>query len=271
MINFQNYIKSVRLNGKHAFTAEEAISQLNISRNAFNCGIHKLKKKGDIVSPAKSFYIIIPPEHQNNRCLPADELIPLLMKHRNLKYYVCLLSAALYCGAAHQKPQVFQVMTDKQIKPLVCGEIKINFIYKKTFANISLQEIQKIAVKTGYLNISSPELTTMDLLLYLHQAGGLNHVATILSELIESIDPEKMIELIRNSKEKAWIQRLGYVLEHIESMEEEKRNGLVELIFNFIRKQPLSFIPLAAELPTKDMPRNNRWKIIENTTIESDI
>jgi predicted transcriptional regulator of viral defense system len=230
--------------------------------------MYKLKKKGDVISPAKNLYVIIPPEHQRNGCLPADELVPLLMKHWNIDYYVCLLSAASYYGAAHQKPHVFQVMTNKQLKPLVLGEVKIDFVYKKKFINT---QIQKVTVKTGYLNVSSPELTAMDLLLYLHQAGGLNHVATVLNELIETIDPEKMIALIQNSKQKNWIQRLGYILEHIEPMEMEKRNRLVAQMLNFIERQPLGFVPLAAELPTKNVPRNKRWKIVENTTIESDI
>jgi len=268
MVNFNNHIKSIRSTGQYAFTMKEVIAELGISHNAFSCGIYRMKKKGDIISPVKNFYVIVPPEYQRVGCIPAEELIPLLMKHWNINYYVCLLSAALYHGASHQKPQVFQVMTEKQLRPLVCGKIKIDFVYKKLLANIALQ---KISVKTGYLNISSPELTVMDLLLYLHQAGGLNHIATVLSELIESITPTKMLELMRNSKEKAWMQRLGYILEHIEPMETKKRDELVKLLYGFLKKQSLSFIPLASELPVMDMAKNKRWMIIENTAIESDI
>ncbi|CAL7962794.1 AbiEi_1 domain-containing protein [Gammaproteobacteria bacterium] len=271
MINFNSYIKSVRTSGHYTFTRQDAIAKLNISLNAFYCGIYKMKKKGDIISPARNFYVIIPPEYQKFGCLPAEELIPLLMKHWNVNYYICLLSAALYYGASHQKPQVFQVMTEKQLNPLVCGKIKIEFVYKKSFANVPLQ---KVTVKTGYLNISSPELTVMDLLLYLHQSGGLNHVATVLNELIENITPEKMLELMQDGKEKAWMQRLGYILEHIDPMETGKRDKLAELLYNFLEKQNLDFIPLASELPVKGVPkykRNSRWMIIENTTVESDL
>lgn len=268
MISFNNYIKSIRSDGRYAFTTQEAVAELDISRNAFNCGAYKMKKKGEIISPAKNLYVIVPPEYQKFGCLPAEELIPLLMKHWNINYYICLLSAALYHGASHQKPQAFQVMTEKQLKPLVCGKIKIDFIYKKSLANVP---IQKITVKTGYLNISSPELTIVDLLLYLHRVGGLNHVATVLSELIENITLEKILELVKNSKEKAWIQRLGYILEHINPMEIVKRDKLIGLLHNFLKKQSIDFIPLAAELPIKDVPKNNKWMVIENTTIESDI
>jgi predicted transcriptional regulator of viral defense system len=268
MINFRKYIKSIRAEGRHAFTRDEAISRLGISGNAFSCGMYKLKRQGDIISPAKNLYVIIPPENQSIGCLQADELVPILMKHWGLKYYVCLLSAALYHGASHQKPQIFQVVTNKQLKPMQCGKVKIEFIYRKTLENLPTQ---KQVVKTGYLIIATSELTAMDILIYSYHVGGLNHVATILSELIEAIDLEKLIEFVRNSKEKAWIQRLGYILEHIESMEPVKQSRIVELLYQYINEQPYYFVPLAPELLVKGKNRDLRWKIIENTTIESDL
>ncbi len=199
MTKFQNYIKAIRASGHQSFTSEEALSNLGGSRNALICGMYKLKKKGDVISPAKNLYVIVPPEHQIIGCLPADELVPILMKHWGLNYYVCLLSAALYHGASHQKPQVFQVMVNKQLKPIICGKIKIEFIYKKSLDNLP---IKKTPVKIGYLNIASAELTLMDLLLYPHHSGGLNHIATVINELIENIDPEKLKQLLEYSKKK---------------------------------------------------------------------
>lgn len=267
MMNFQDYIKYVRASGHYAFTTQDSMSYLGISRNAFNCGMYKLKKKGDIVSPAKNLYVIIPPEHQHMGCIPADELVPILMKHWNLPYYVCLLSAAQYHGASHQKPQVFQVMTDKQIKPVCCGKISIDFVYKKTLANVSTQ---KMIVKTGYLTISTPESTAMDLLNYSHHVGGLNHIATVLSELIEVINPDALISLVASSVEKAWAQRLGYILEHIDSMDEEKQSSIASALHHALMK-PLNPVPLAPELLIKGKTRDHRWMIIENTTVESDL
>ena len=189
------------------------------------------------------------------------------MKHWDLPYYVCLLSAAQYYGASHQKPQVFQVMIHKQIKSLVCGKVKIDFIYKK-----SLDELltQKISVKTGYLTISTPELTAWDLLRYSHHVGGLNHIATVLSELIERINPETLALLVTQSKEKAWGQRLGYILEHIDSMDEKKQKDIIECLYQSLVK-PTNPVPLAPELPVKGESRDLRWMIIENTTVESDL
>lgn len=268
MANFQNYIKLVRAAGHHSFTMDDALSSLGVSRNAVICGMYKLKKKGDIISPAKNLYVIVSPEYQAIGCLPADELVPILMHHWGLPYYVCLLSAALYHGASHQKPQVFQVMVSKQLKPIICGKVKIEFIYKKSLINLPTK---KIPLKTGYLITATPELTAMDLLLYLHHAGGLNHVATVLSELIENIDPEKLMMLFERSKKKSWIQRLGYILEHIESMEAEKQKNVTQLLHQFITNKSVTPVALASELPIKGKPRDHRWMIVENTIIESDL
>ncbi len=268
MTTFQNYIKSVRASGHLSFTLEKAVTDLHVSRNAIICGMYKLKKKGEVISPAKNLYVIVPPEHQSLGCLPAEKLVPILMQHWELPYYVCLLSSALYFGASHQKPQIFQVMVNKQLKPIICGKIKIEFIYKKSLENLP---IKKIPVKTGYLVIATPELTAMDLLIYSHQVGGLNHIATVLSELIEEIDPKQLITLLEQSEKKSLIQRLGYILEHIDSMDEQKQKKVVQLLYKHIAHKSLTPVALAPELPTKGKPRDHRWMIIENTDIESDL
>jgi predicted transcriptional regulator of viral defense system len=265
---FRDYIKSIRTGGHYSFTTEKAIADLNITKNALKCAIYKLKKKGEIISPAKGFYVIIPVEHQNEGCLPAEEFVPILMKHLQVSYYVCLLSAAQYHGASHQKPQVFQVMTAKQMKAKHFGKIKIEFVYKKGMLETLIQ--QRI-VKTGYLNISSPELTIKDMLFYPYHSGGLNNIATVLSELIEAVDITRLEELVKSTEEGAWIQRLGYILENIEAEDSKKQKIIIENLSKQIKKLPPGFLSLSPELPIKEKPRNRRWMIVENTTIESDL
>jgi len=70
---------------------------------------------------------MIPLEYRSLGCLPASQLIPDLMKHLDIPYYVCLLSAAEFYGAAHQKPQVFQVMTPFIRKNLHIDKVRIQF------------------------------------------------------------------------------------------------------------------------------------------------
>ena len=104
---------------------------------------------------------------------------------------------------------------------------------------------------------------------YYRQCGGLNHQATVLSELTEAIDTKKLVSLAKRSKGLFWVQRMGYILEHIDTFYENDR--VVAALEKFLATQKLRYVPLAPEMPTKDKPRNKKWKIIENTTVESDI
>ena len=267
MSTYDGYIRELRARGQYSFTADQALFALNVSESALYSGVKRLKQKGELASPAKKLYIIVPSEYQSIGCLPAEELIPILMKYWNQKYYVSLLSAAMYHGAAHQKPQVFQVITNKQIKKLNCGKVKIDFIYKKNMENLSLIDH---TVKTGYLKLSSPEVTVMDLLLYPINAGGLNNIATVISELTEKLNPELVVSLAIASNEKAWVQRLGFLLENIETFSEVKQKIIVTKLQTYLGEHDLSFVPLTPELPRGGCKRNAKWKIIENTSIESD-
>lgn len=267
MATFKEYIKKVRASGKSYFTITQAVSDLMISKKALYDRIHRAKKNGDLISPAKGLYIIIPPEFQRFGSLPAEEITPILMKYWNLDYYACLLTAALYHGSSHQKPQVFQIMTYKQIKPLFLGQLKIEFIYKKS---LELLPTESITVKTGYLKVASPELTVMDLLLYPNHSGGLNHIATVLSELVDVVDSIKLILLIENNKEKIWVQRLGYLLEHIDPINRDNCDLIITRLIGYLKNKQLDYVNLAPGLPKKNALYNKKWMIIENTIIESD-
>lgn len=266
---FSDYIKNIRASGRRHFTVEEGIFELGVSRaNLLSC-IYRLKNKGELFSPAKGLYIIIPPEYHNLGSIPAEELVPILMQYRKINYYAGLATAAMYHGASHQKPQIFQIVTDRQIsRHLVFGKIKIECIYKK---NLTDSLTQDVVVETGYLKISTPEVTIMDLLLYSSRGGGLNHIATILSELIEAVDVEKLLRVIINSKEKAWVQRLGYILDNIETFEEIKKDNLLNKLQNYLAQEKIFYCPLASEDDILGASYCKKWMIIENTNIESDL
>jgi predicted transcriptional regulator of viral defense system len=265
MINYSDYLKNLRKSGQISFTTKQLMTELKVSKDAALAAIHRMKKAGDIISPAQGFYVIIDSKYQAFGCIPDAELLPVLAKHLNLNYYVALLSAGLYHGATHQKPNSFQVITDRQMKrKFQFGDVRIQFIYKKSLENLP---IQKVVVPTGYLKISSPELTTMDLLLYPERSGGLNHIATVLSEL-ENIDSDKLLKLAELSGEQSWVQRLGYILDQIKT---ENSEAIINSLTQYLSNKKLQFVRLVPEIPNTNYPRNKKWMIIENTTIESDI
>lgn len=268
MAKFPEYLKDLRKSGQISFTLEQAVRDLQTSKHNVLVSIRRVKKHGEIINPARGLYVIIPPEHQLQGCLPAEELVPILMKHLGIKYYVGLLSAAMYHGATHQKPNSFQIISDKQIrKNLKFGKVSIDAIYKKSLINLPIKEF---AVDSGYLKVSSPELTAMDLLLYPSRSGGLNHIATVLSELVQAIDIGKLIELAKISNQKFWLQKLGYILEKIEVENPEHKQDIVNSLQEYLSSGK-KLVALAPEIPIKGYPRCKKWMIVENTTIESDL
>lgn len=269
MKRFSNYLTEIRGRGKRSFTLDQATKELNLARDNILTSVYRAKKRGDIISPASGLYVIIPPEHHAYGCIPAEELIPVLMNYVEADYYVALLSAAAYHGASHQKSASFQIISNKRfVKPLNFGQIHIECIYKKSMVGLPTKSI---AVSTGYLKVSTPEVTALDLLRYSARSGGLNHVATVLSELTESVDPEKLLDLAQSSEETAWVQRLGYILEQLEPMNDNVVKTIVNKLSNYLAMNRRRYIPLASEMPIEGCKRSKKWNIIENTTIESDL
>lgn len=263
----KQYIDQVRQFGRVAFSSSEAMQALGISRAALGMALARLKQKGYLVNPYRDFYVPVPPEYQRLGCRPAEQLIPPLMKHINTPYYVCLLSAAALYGAAHQRPQIWQVMVSKRMRPIQCGAVVIHFVYREKMADVPTQQI---GVPTGYLTVSTPEATCMDLLLYPQKSGGINHISTILAELVEAIDPDKLLQLARSSNEVAWVQRLGYILQLLDIDDTEQKNKCIELLSQYIESQQPSYVRLAPG-KVKGCMWDKTWRVIANTTIESDI
>jgi len=242
---------------------------LNLSKNAALNAIFRIKEHGELISPAKGFYIIVPPECQPYGSIPAEDLVIILMKHLQADYYVSLLSGAAFYGATHQKPNSFQIITNKRIKhPLEFGQVRLDLIYKKSLADLPTKDF---TMNAGYLKVATPELVALDLMSYINRSAGLNHVATVFSELIEAIDVDKLITLASRIAPYYHLQRIGYILEKIDVIDEEKKEMTLAKLTEYLSDKLIHYIPLASELPKKGYPRCKKWKIIENTDIESDL
>src|SRR5438093_13756550 len=117
----RQYIEHLAASGRYQFSSAEAQAALAVSAAAAKVALNRLAKQKAVASPARGFYVIVPPEYQGLRCLPADQFIPDLMKRLDGSYYAGLLSAAQYHGAAHHRPQEFQVSLAKTHRPIQCG------------------------------------------------------------------------------------------------------------------------------------------------------
>lgn len=255
------YIVDLAAHGKLHFTTEEAASALGTSISAVRAALRRLKAKGEIAAPFRGFYVIVPPEYRRLGSLPAEHFIPQLMQHLSEPYYVALLSAAELHGAAHQRPQTFQVMLKANRHAIECGEVHVQFIARKDMVGTSVIEKK---TPRGMLRVSSPEATALELVGYADQSGGLDNVATILAELAYAIDAERLVSECARSPI-AWAQRLGYLLDLTEHRE------LADKLTASVHERAKNIAPLVRAKSQSGAPRDERWKLAVNASVEPDL
>ncbi|MCL2713536.1 MAG: type IV toxin-antitoxin system AbiEi family antitoxin [Alphaproteobacteria bacterium] len=141
----------------------------------------------------------------------AEWYIDALMAHENLPYYVGLLTAAAIHGASHQAIQEFQVITNRLLPRIVAGRTRMVFSYRKDMAAVAMG-IEDRKVPSGYVKLSTPELTVLDLLRYPRRGAGFDNIATVLCEIGERLNSRKLARL-SSAFERAVGQRLGHLLE----------------------------------------------------------
>ena len=135
----RDFIDSLAAGGRYCFGAAEARETLGVSANAAKLALNRLARRGLVATPARGFYVIVPPEYRSLACLPPDQFIPVLMERLSLPYYAGLLSAAQYHGVAHHRPQEFQVFLNKARRPVRCGHVRVAFMVRKRLREVPVQ------------------------------------------------------------------------------------------------------------------------------------
>jgi predicted transcriptional regulator of viral defense system len=258
----EEYMDSVRAKGRYAFTFDELKDKLKVTDKAILQNLYRLKAKKKIVTIRKGFYTILPAEYSNYGIIPSNMYIDDLMGSLNKNYYLGLISAAALYGASHQQSMETFVITEKPaLRDIITKNLKINFLVKKEW---NKEDIKQMKTDAGYINVSSPERTALDLLYYVDKLG-MNRVITILKELIEVIKPSILAKTAKNYSQMATIQRLGYLLEY-----ELEAYKLSQAIFEIIADKKGKNILL---MPGKNKigVANSKWRIINNIKIENDL
>lgn len=260
------WTENLQANGRYSFTFEDACRHFpDISDSAITQSLYGLVLRGKILSVFKGLYIIITPEYSVKGIIPPMMFIDALMKYAKKSYYVGLLSAASFYGAAHQHPQEFFVIHDlPAMRPTEKRGIRINYIGRLAI-NQALLEKQK--TEAGYILVSNPELTAIDLLQYVNYIGGVNRAATVINELCERIRPVRFTPELILSTQAAVLQRLGYIIENVTGNQK-----LADDIYKKVKKVIPEFRPrlLKTGGTAKGFETDPKWKIVINTEIEID-
>lgn len=261
-ISLRDHIERLQFQGVYWFVRDETIEILQISYNSFKKATSLLAQKNKLKHVRGDFYLIVPPEYRATQSLPATWFIDAFMTHLKQPYYASLLTAASLHGAAHQQSMAFQVITNKRTRNITIGQVHIEFTYKK---NVRAHYYQPVKTATGRMNVATAEMTALDLLSYMEKAGQINSIATVLCELVEKLDTQSIIKLLKaKDAPLTSAQRLGYLINHL--------------------KLPLNVDPLAKLIKTKKPSRrllvpgstepviayDPKWYIEANENVEPD-
>lgn len=257
------YLDELRSRGRYTFEADEVIRKFNLSDNAFKKTTQRLLQQNRISRVRKEFYLIIPPEFSARQTLPLGYFVNDLMKFLGRDYYVGLLTAAMFHGAAHQQPQrQFIVAGPPSLRPIKNSRQSIVFCLKKEWSreDVSLQKTD-----AGYFNISNPALTAFDLVFYSDRIGGINRASTVLAELRLELKSTMLAKTARAFPQTTTLQRLGYIMDNVLN-----ETALADDLYRVLEDRNYYPAALNPGADSENQKTPNRWKIIPNKMVELD-
>lgn len=262
-----DWIEIRKNRGRYTFSTKEVLTDFpHFDYQYVFTALGRQVQSGIIISPVRGFYVIIPTEYALTGNVPALFYIDKMMQFLTRDYYVGLLNAAEFYGAAHQRPQSFTVIHSM---PSLKGGVRSNtrFEFITTRSAIYSPYIIQRDGRLGTINVSAPELTALDLIAHEKKVGGLNRVCTVMNDLVESFSTERFDRGFIKLHPTPVYQRLGYILEKIVDSQEwaDKLHDLLQGSGARMRA-----VPFKIGKPTAGCNSGNRWNIIENQEIDID-
>ena len=262
-MNTSEWVNSRELHGQMTFSVDE-ISRAFIDKSSksIKTELARMVSRGRIQSVYRGFYVIVPVQYRLKGIIPPSYYIDELMQYLNKPYYIGLLSAAAMYGAGHQRAMQTQVMT---VTP------RLNVSRKDTLIdwNYRTEMPEELVVtkngEMGVLRYSSPELTMVDMVQYAEHVGGYQRAATVLAELVESVDMQKL-EAVLPWTTVATMMRLGYILEMVLG-EQKKADVLYAMMKSRMGKKSWLLNP---KVERNENAGSNRWHVNGNVEIEID-
>ncbi|HEY9683410.1 MAG TPA: type IV toxin-antitoxin system AbiEi family antitoxin [Oculatellaceae cyanobacterium] len=256
-----NFVNQLPAQGRYTFIREEIAQKFDKSDAAIKLALNRLQKKGRLVSPRRGFYVIVPEQYMQTGAPPPIWFIDALMKDWRSDYYVGLLSAAEFYGAAHNRPQEFQVICDTPHREIHLARYRIRF-FKKW--NVSDTPMENRNTPTGAMNVSTPEATALDLVRYYESVGHYNNVATVLSELSQRMTGRRLVAAAKCGVELSVVQRLGYLLDILEKAK------LADPLYSWLKTQSPRSTSLRADVDAENAQFNKKWCLYVNEQVEPD-
>lgn len=177
-------------------------------------------------------------------------------------YYVGVLSAAATYGAAHQRPQEYQVVVPVTERLIETDRLRIRFFRNGVAKSVPTKPLKTF---TGTVPVSTAEHTALDLVRFMKQIGGLDAVLTVLSELGEQIEAGALVAAAEKERVVAHVQRLGWLLERA------GWSSITSSLAEWVAERKPGRAPLDAGAAVRNGERVTRWQVILNEIPEGEL
>lgn len=265
-MTISDWIRRRDMTGKPCFSFTEVreVFPESTEKTVAN-SLSRLVKRKTLALLARGFYCVIPSQYALHGILPPSYYVNQLMAYHGKPYYVGLLSAAVFWGAAHQRPQQFSIIT---IPPKFRRSQNRNnlllWFYRQSIPDKFLLEKN---TETSSVRYSNAELTAIDLVQFEQHIGGLSRAATVLSELLESTNFNGASNELFTYTTLPTVQRLGYI---VDAVLEDKEQA--DILYSEMMKyrRVIQYCYLSNRHKKGAYIVNKRWKIYVNAEIEPD-
>ena len=189
------YVSGLLSTGRTVFTADEAEQALGVGHGAFLDAAERFAASQGVAQSAAGSLCRRPAAI----CVLGSAAAGLVHRRAHAPrgsgpYYVGLLKAAELHGATHHAVMEFQVVTAKRLPRIRAGRSMIAFYFRKDMEAV-MAGIEDRRTDTGTMKVSSAALTSLDLLRYPQASGGMDNIATVLSDLGHRINRGQLVEL----------------------------------------------------------------------------
>ncbi len=269
MQHLNDYIDQCLIRGQAHFTQAAAQADLDLSAEQVARRATRLTHRQRVFSPRQGFYVIVRPEA---RPVPDPVTwIDPLMRYLGLDYRIGLLRAAAFHGAAHQSAMVFHVMVPVQMRPIIAGRYRVQFIYQapKAFEAVNQSPwLSQLKSDTGYAQVAGCELTLLDGVRYPLPAGGIQAIAQLVHDLGDQCDPDRLRGAAQIYATTV-VRRLGYLLERYGHTDQAQ--ALLTHVSPSAPYKPLN----PAEKPvsvylSQAVEKDTTWRLAINTDVTID-
>ena len=263
-MSLNDWIKELEQRGVTSFSFQQVRCEFHErTEKSLKTDIKRLVSARRIENVYKGFYVIIPIQYQLKGIVPPSYYINELMEHLGKPYYVGLLSAAAIYGASHQRTMITQIVTTGPRT----RTSNMNSLLDRNYR----QQIPKELIETrngemGRIYYSSAELTATDLIQFASHVGGYQRAATVIAELVDTIDINKMRTVLQHTTATT-VQRLGYLLDNILF-----EKDMADALYGMLKEKVGYFnaVTMSPGHPASDSPESNRWRVDMNIDIEID-